>query len=90
MKVISLRAIGICVLFVASVCSRQSNNQQGSLSKQALEEYKTGRYAAAEQDCRELVKRNPSNILAQIYLGQSLYMQKKYGESIASLRRHAN
>lgn len=87
MKLISVAAMGLCVFSVATTCSAQSNDQQNSASKRALEEYKAGQYAAAEQDCRELVKRNPSNILAQIYLGQSLYMQKKYGESLAPFEK---
>jgi predicted Zn-dependent protease len=68
---------------MAAICPGQSKEQQNSVADRALQEYKAGQYAAAERDCRELVKQNPSNILAQIYLGQSLYMQKKYAESIA-------
>jgi predicted Zn-dependent protease len=71
-KTISLAAIAIGILSVAGICSAQSNGQQNLLAERALQEYKAGQYAAAERDRRELVKQNPSNILAQIYLGQSL------------------
>jgi len=87
MKLISVAAIGICVLSIAASCLGQSNDQQNSVADRALQEYKAGQYAAAERDCRELVKQNPSNILAQIYLGQSLYMQKKYAETIAPFEK---
>ena len=82
MKIISIAAIGMCVLSTAASCLAQSNDQQDLVADRALQEYKAGQYAAAERDCRELLKQNPSNILAQIYLGQSLYMQKRYAESI--------
>ncbi len=82
MKLISVTAIGICVLSMAAICSGQSSDRQDSVADRALQEYKSGQYAAAERDCREIIKQNPSNILAQIYLGQSLYMQKKYAQSV--------
>ena len=85
MKLISVTLT--CVLFMATVCSRQSSGRQDSIAERALQEYKSGQYAASERDCREILKRNPSNILAQIYLGQSLYMQKKYAESVAPFEK---
>lgn len=86
MKLVSVAAIGICVLSLAAICSGQSN-EQNSLADRALQEYRAGEYAAAERDCREVVKQNPSNIFAQIYLGLSLYMQKKYAESVAPFEK---
>lgn len=72
---------------MAAICAAQSNDQQNSVADRALQEYKAGQYAAAERDCREILKQNPSNILAQIYLGQSLYVQKKYAESVAPFEK---
>ncbi len=87
MKLISVTAIGICVLSMAAICSGQSSDRQDSVADRALQEYKSGQYAAADRDCREIIKQNPSNILAQIYLGQSLYMQKKYAQSVAPFEK---
>ena len=87
MNLISVTAIGICVISMAAICSGQSSDRQDSVADRALQEYKSGQYEAAERDCREIVKQNPSNILAQIYLGQSLYMQKKYAESVAPFEK---
>ena len=87
MKGVSVAVIGICVLSIAGICSAQSNDQQNSVADRALQEYKAGQYVAAERDCREILRQNPSNILAQIYLGQSLYMQKKYAESVAPFEK---
>lgn len=72
---------------MAAICPGQSTDQQNSVADRALQEYKAGQYAAAERDCRDLVKQNPSNILAQIYLGQSLFMQKKYGDAVGPFEK---
>ncbi len=82
MKLCSVSAIGICVLSVATVCLGQSTDQQASAADRAVQEYKAGQYAAAERDCRAIVKQNPSNILAQIYLGQSLFKQQKFADAV--------
>jgi len=86
-KSISVTAVGICVLSMAATCLGQSGDRQDAVADRALQEYKAGQYAAAERDCRDVIKQNPSNIFAQIYLGQSLYMQKKYAESIAPFEK---
>jgi predicted Zn-dependent protease len=70
-----------CLFSFANICLAQSSNKDATADR-VLEEYKTGKYAAAERDAREIIKENPSNILAQVYLGQSLFMQKKYAEAI--------
>ena len=82
MKLRSPMTVGIGFLSLALICSGQSKDAQGLLADRALQEYRSEQYAAAERDCREIVKQNPSNIVAQVYLGQSLYMQKKYAESV--------
>jgi len=79
--------LGMLLLPSAAICFGQSSNSQDVIADRALQEYKSGQYAAAERDCREIVKQNPSNILAQIYLGQSLFMQKKYAESVAPFEK---
>ena len=79
--------LGILLFPMTVFCLRQSNDRQDPIADRALQEYKSGQYAAAERDCREIIKQNPSNILAQIYLGQSLFMQKKYGEAVGPLEK---
>jgi predicted Zn-dependent protease len=82
MKLGPFTAVATCALSVAMVCAGQSNDDRNSLVDRALQEYKSGDYAAAERDCREIVKQNATNIVAQIYLGQSLFMQRKYSDAI--------
>jgi tetratricopeptide (TPR) repeat protein len=87
MRLRTVPIIGICFLSIAAICSGQSVDPKVSTSDRALQEYKSGQYAAAERDSREIIKQNPSNILAQVYLGQSLFMQKKYAESVAPFEK---
>lgn len=63
----------------------QSNDNQSNekLMEQARQEYSSKKLADAERDFRELSKRLPSNIYLQIYLGQSLFEQEKFADSIA-------
>lgn len=79
-----IAVVGPFVLSIVVLCSGQTAN---STADRALQEYKSGEYAAAERDSREVVKQNPSNILAQVYLGQSLFMQKKYAEAVAPFEK---
>ena len=39
---------------------------------------------AAERDLREFVKRDPSNIFANFYLGETLFRQEKYAEAVSA------
>jgi predicted Zn-dependent protease len=87
MKLRSLAIFGICFFSMAAVCSGQSDDGKSSLADRALQEYKSGQYSAAERDCREIVKQNPSNILAQIYLGQSLFKQQKFADAVGPFEK---
>jgi len=49
---------------------------------QARQEYTAGRFSDAERDFRELTRRDPSNFEGQLFLGQSLFRQEKYAESV--------
>lgn len=57
------------------------------LEEQARREYTAGRFADSERDFRELTKGDPSNLYAFIFLGQSLFRQGKYRESIEPFTR---
>lgn len=53
------------------------------LTNQARHEYSAGKFAEAERDFRDIAQRDPSDIISQIFLGQSLFQQQKYAESVA-------
>jgi tetratricopeptide (TPR) repeat protein len=83
----SLPMLGILLFPMAALCLGQSNDRQDSIADRALQEYKLGQYAAAERDRREIVKQNPANILAQIYLGQSLFKQQKFADAVVPFEK---
>jgi predicted Zn-dependent protease len=74
----------VAALFVVSVtpCVAQVAESNEKLAEKARQEYAAGKFADAERDFRELTKRDPSNVAAQVYLGQALFRQEKYGESV--------
>jgi predicted Zn-dependent protease len=69
MRLKSLAVLSVYLFSMVAICIGQSDSGKSLLEGRALQEYKSGQNAAAEKDCREIVKQNPSNILAQIYLG---------------------
>jgi predicted Zn-dependent protease len=60
----------------------QGHESDEKLIEQAQHEYAAGKFAEAERDLREITKRDPSNIYAQVYLGQALFRQEKYAEAV--------
>jgi len=60
----------------------QVSHSNEKLAEQARQEYSAGKFADAERDFRELTKRDPSNVEGQVYLGQALFRQEKYTESV--------
>jgi predicted Zn-dependent protease len=63
-------------------CSTQVPQSIETLAVQARQEYTAGRFSDAERDFRELTRRDPSNFEGQLFLGQSLFRQEKYAESV--------
>jgi predicted Zn-dependent protease len=53
----------------------------------AVQEYQNGQYAAAEQELQQIIRQEPANIFAHFYLGQSLFMQKKFAESVGPFEK---
>lgn len=70
------------ILFSSTQCLTQSPRPANNLEVQAQREFADGQFTEAERDFREIVKRDPTNIYAQMYLGQSLFRQEKYAESV--------
>ncbi len=54
----------------------------GALSERALQEFREGKYSEAERDFREITRADPSNIYAQVYLGQTLFKEEKYLDAV--------
>jgi|SRR5581483_426867 len=75
-------AVSFVALFAGELYSVQGSQWKEKLLEQARQEYIAGKFADAERDLRELVKRNPADIDAQAYLGHALFRQEKYAESV--------
>jgi len=58
-----------------------------ALPERALQEFREGRYSDAERDFREIAKADPSNVYAQVYLGQALFKQEKYPDSVGPFEK---
>src|SRR5579862_5733870 len=76
----------LCLIFSAA-CLGQGKQPSGSTFTRAAQEYLAGRFALAEQDFQIVVNDNPSNIVGQIYLGQSRFMQKKYRDAVGPFEK---
>lgn len=72
----------ICMFAIHHPSLAQSAMPDGKLAEHAQHEYATGNFADAERDFAELVKRDPSSVSVQVYLGQALFRQEKYAASI--------
>jgi tetratricopeptide (TPR) repeat protein len=73
----------VILVFLGVSCWAQAPDSNQKLAQQAQKEYAAGKFADAERGFAELTRRDPSNIVAQIYLGQALFRQEKYPASVA-------
>jgi predicted Zn-dependent protease len=80
------------LLIFAVCCSRlllsgsllgQGSQPEDTLLERARQEFQNQKYGAAERDFGEVTRRDPSNIYAQVFLGQSLFNQQKYADAIS-------
>lgn len=75
-------AVSFVALFAGDLCFAQGSQPKEKLLEQARQEYTAGKFADAERDLRELVKRDPADIDAQAYLGHALFKQEKYADAV--------
>jgi predicted Zn-dependent protease len=71
------------LLLNSLVCFAQNSQPDDKLlTGKAQHEYAAKKLAEAERDFRELTLRHPSSVYMQIYLGQTLFEQQKFAESL--------
>lgn len=80
-------AVSCVALFAGELCFAQGPQSKAKLLEQARQEYIAGKFADAERDFRELVKRDPADIDAQAYLGHALFRQEKYADAVIPYER---
>ena len=71
----------------SSLARESQSSKEAALFEQARREYSAGKFADAERDFRELTKRDPSNIYAHVYLGQTLFRQERYAEAVTPFEK---
>jgi len=71
-------------IFAATACfaQRKPSDAFVALTDRANKEFLAKDFVASEKDYRELLKMDSSNVHANLYLGHSLYRQKKYLEAV--------
>lgn len=80
-------AVSFVALFAGDLCFAQGSQSKEKLLEQARQEYIAGKFADAERDLRELVKRDPADTDAQAYLGHALFKQEKYADAVVSYEK---
>ena len=75
------RLLTISCLILPAFVPVHAQDQPVDLGERAVQEFRNDNWAAAERDFREILKRDPSNITADIYLGQSLFRQEHYADA---------
>src|SRR4051812_46107680 len=69
------------LLLWATVSFGQNPGKSENPGVRAMREFLHDEWSAAERDFREVVKRDPTNIFANMYLGQTLFRQERYAEA---------
>jgi hypothetical protein len=62
-----------CFSFLILVCFGQESITLSEIQDRAVEEFQRSDWTAAERDFREVAKRDPTNIFANMYLAQTLF-----------------
>lgn len=57
------------------------------LVQRARQEFQEDKFADAERDFREITNHDPSNLGAQLFLGQSLFRQQKFAEAVVPFEK---
>jgi tetratricopeptide (TPR) repeat protein len=70
------------LLILAALCVYAQDNDLARHAEAAAAAMKAGNYAAAEQENRIIVRLSPRMAEAQVNLGLSCFLQRKYGEAI--------
>jgi predicted Zn-dependent protease len=65
----------------------QDAGKPDELAGRAAQEFRDNDFPAAERDFRELVKRDPENVVAQMYLGHSLFRQERYADAAVAFQK---
>ena len=66
-----------CLLSLSVIGFGEDSQKAGGIEERALQELRSNDWPSARRDFREVVRRDPSNVFAQMYLGQTLFRQSR-------------
>jgi tetratricopeptide (TPR) repeat protein len=75
-------ALSAFLAFTGSHSLRAQSSSNDQLVQRARQEFQEGKFTDAERDFREITRRDPSNLGAQLFLGQSLFRQQKFADAV--------
>jgi predicted Zn-dependent protease len=70
------------VLFLCGLSWAQEQRSPEEMFKVARQQFASGKWLEAEKSFAEIVKQDPSNVAARMYLGQSLFREEKFSQAI--------
>ena len=79
--------IVVAATILSSGASLHAQRSEVDSFQNAKRLYDGGRLAEAERSFLEITRHDPSNIAAQMYLGQTLLREEKFAEAIAPYER---
>ena len=71
-------AVGLMLSFCLPALPQGSSDD---IAQRAVQEFRKEDFPAAERDFRQVVKANPTNIIAEFYLGQTLFREERYADA---------
>lgn len=73
----------MAIILLISGAGLQAQKSDKEAFREAQQLYASGKLAEAQKVFAEITRHDPSNIAAQMYLGQTLFREEKFAETIA-------
>jgi predicted Zn-dependent protease len=73
----------LAVIVLSAIPSAHSQKSDDEMFREAQSHYASGKLLEAETSFADIARLHPSNVAAQMYLGQTLFREEKFAEAIA-------
>jgi predicted Zn-dependent protease len=74
-------------LICAGAEAQDTGLRADELADRAVREFRNNDWAAAEHDFRAMIEHDPSNVFAQMYLGQTLFRQERFADAVVFFQK---
>lgn len=82
-----MKLLAIVAVMLLSGIPAHAQKSEAEMFQNAQRLYASGKLPEAEKSFTEITRNNPSNVAAQMYLGQTLFKEEKYAAAIAPYER---